>query len=624
MGIFENSQLKPTSFEMNIIIVGNYSPQHLNQIINYDKLSISTKDINGLCYNETKNEKLNWIFSILPQKCTNDEIITGITNLINKNLENQDEFYKQNFRGKNVIYAFIDEKFAKKILEQFKDKLESQTPFFIFINKGEYNENNFSDLKDKMIIHCIKYNEKDILCCIQILLKACSYYNQLGDIINLPKELSLINEDNLELYPNNLSFYKINIIVCGKMGVGKSTLINMILGEKRSFARDGNDCTKKIINYKHQRYPLNIFDTPGYKEEEGHAKMIKNHIEKLQNSLNEEKSKLHLMIYIIDNKPRIFNQDDIDFIKFIYNLDIPIFFIMNFCDEKNKNKYEISIKSFKNVFNRDLKSDSEKNINKFRYLDMSAIKEIIPCDFYSKFNMNKVFNSIYTLYKPSLINENDINDNNKKIGEIEKEFDRLKKLINDSFFFEHLKCINDFITSKNYSANEIIWKYTVCASICGAIPSPIVDLSATSGIQFTMIYSITELYYNVLMNPNALNYIKEQTGISSLNIIEGKNAIVFISIKFIYELIKKSAIQTVTENMASFMKFIPVIGTIIGGIASIFLNGSFTYSLGKNLRDLFEESMKRIPIHEIVGEAAKSYNKAINAFKEIGDMFLKN
>ena len=34
--------------------------------------------------------------------------------------------------------------------------------------------------------------------------------------------------------------------------------------------------------------------------------------------------------------------------------------------------------------------------------------------------------------------------------------------------------------------------------------------------------------------------------------------------------------------------------------------------------------MKRIPVHEIVGEAAKSYNKAINAFKEIGDMFLKN
>jgi uncharacterized protein (DUF697 family)/GTP-binding protein EngB required for normal cell division len=408
------------------------------------------------------------------------------------------------------------------------------------------------------------------------------------------------------------------------MGVGKSTLINMILGEKRSFVRDGNDCTKKIINYKHQRYPLNIFDTPGYKEEEGHAKMIKNHIEKLQNSLNEEKSKLHLMIYIIDNKPRIFNQDDIDFIKFIYNLDIPIFFIMNFCDEKNKNKYEISIKSFKNVFNRDLKSDSEKNINKFRYLDMSAIKEIIPCDFYSKFNMNKVFNSIYKLYKPSLINENDINDNNKKIGEIEKEFDRFKKLINDSFFFEHLKCINDFITSKKYAANTIIWQYTVYASICGLIPSPFIDLGATTAIQFGMSYSISKLYYNVLMNSAALNYIQEQTGISSLNKIKGKDAIVFISIKLITELLKKSALETVIESMASYIKFVPVIGTIIGGIASVFLNFGCTYSQGKYLSNLFEEAMKKIPIHEIVGEAANSYNKAINAFKEIGDMFSKN
>lgn len=620
-----NSEPKPTSFEMNIIIVGNYSQQHLNQIINYDKLLIIPKDINGLSYNETKNEKLNWIFSVLPQKSTNDEIITGITDLINKNLDNQDEFYKQNFRSKNVIYAFVDENFAKKILEKFKDKLESETPYFIFINKGEYNENNFSDFKDKMIIHCVKYNPKEALCCIQILLKACSYYNQLGDILNLPNEFPSNYEDIRKLFPNNLSFYKINIIVCGKMGVGKSTLINMILGENRSYVRDGNDCTKKIVSYNHQRYPLNIFDTPGYKEEEGHAKMIKKHIENLQNSLNEERSKLHLMIYIIDNKPRIFDQDDIEFIKFIYTLDIPIFFIMNFCDPNKKDKYEKSIKSFKSVFNNDLKSDLEKNADKFRYLNMSAIKEIIPCDFYLKFNINKIFNSIYELYKPSLINEHDINDENKKIGnQIEKEFDRLKKIINDSFFFDHLKCINDFITSKKYLANRIIWQCTVIASICGVIPSPFIDLGATTAVQFGMLYSISKLYYNVLMNSAALDYIKVQTGISTLNKIKGKEEIVFMIIKVIFELLKKPALENVIENMASYIKFVPVIGTIIGGIASVFLNFGCTYSQGKYLRNLFEEAMKRIPIHEIVGEAANSYNKAINSFKEIGDMFLKN
>ena len=55
MGNLGNSEPKPTSFEMNIIIVVNYSLQHLNQIINYDKLLIIPKDINGLSYNETKN-----------------------------------------------------------------------------------------------------------------------------------------------------------------------------------------------------------------------------------------------------------------------------------------------------------------------------------------------------------------------------------------------------------------------------------------------------------------------------------------------------------------------------------------------------------------------------------------
>ena len=97
-----------------------------------------------------------------------------------------------------------------------------------------------------------------------------------------------------------------------------------------------------------------------------------------------------------------------------------------------------------------------------------------------------------------------------------------------------------------------------------------------------------------------------------------------MSVKFICELLKKSALEKVIENMASYIIFVPVIGTIIGGIASVFLNFGCTYSQGKYLRNLFEEAMKRIPIHEIVEEAANSYNKAINSFKEIGDMFLKN
>ena len=61
----------------------------------------------------------------------------------------------------------------------------------------------------------------------------------------------------------NEKLARLNILVAGKSGVGKSTLINSVFGKEVAKTGDGEPVTSRICKNEKEGFPLTIYDTPG-------------------------------------------------------------------------------------------------------------------------------------------------------------------------------------------------------------------------------------------------------------------------------------------------------------------------------------------------------------------------
>nr|WP_315526800.1 GTPase [Carnobacterium maltaromaticum] len=187
------------------------------------------------------------------------------------------------------------------------------------------------------------------------------------------KYQELFQEVYEEIKKENSKLNNVNILISGKSGVGKSTLINTIFGSEISKTGIGKPITDKITMISKKDFPINIYDTVGLElrslkfDLSSIKKSIsKNDIQKLIRKVQSTESKeddIHVVWYAISGNSARIENPEIDLINWIIDQDIPVIIVLTKCfdlSEAEKLKVEITnlIPDAKKVIST-LSTDSE-------------------------------------------------------------------------------------------------------------------------------------------------------------------------------------------------------------------------------------------------------------------------
>lgn len=467
------SDLNSSDMNMNIYIIS----ENANIIVEEIKESMKGKNENDLNKNNDnldKNIVSFWEFTSLEGSLPNK--LNILLNILKKKIE-ACTIDSQQFKE---IYIIKNDGISQDNINELFDKLndildesgEYYHPFIIFLTKEEISVNNQDyynlDLKK---ISFLLYSEEQFPLSDLIfkLIQIFSYYNELGDEfeINGYPYYSITDYNN---YPTYL-----NILIMGRSQSGKSTFINLLLDEKR--AKEGGNncgCSQKPQKYKILNYPIRLYDTIGFGDDDKNIKEFINYFKKMDDQMNLLKEKIHLVLYFIDGGAgnKISKKEKI-LLKEIQKRNLMTFFIVtkfNHDPKKNNKKYNNELKKiYKSltslVGNNYVSSDEEKALD--RFIGVNLVKKSSDN---SAFGFESIIKKIYTYLKEEYkiifeIKEQYMKNNSLKVS-MEELFSKLK----DTFFFNHIKHYKEIEEKYEQEAKKVIMKANKKMSILGLFP----------------------------------------------------------------------------------------------------------------------------------------------------------
>lgn len=216
---------------------------------------------------------------------------------------------------------------------------------------------------------------------------------QLNDIVQIIFEKT--NEEIKNLKPAN-------IMLTGKTGVGKSTLINNVFRENIARTGIGSPVTEHIKKLSKEGVPVNLFDTKGielsYESQEIVKNEIMHEINKMNSSSNIE-DRLHMMWYIINSNSNRIESFEIEWIKSFSKIVSIIVVLSQSIHEENSKELE----SYIDNLNLDIKGiirvvAEEYNFKGFS-ITQSGLKELVSLtyDILPK-DMKRSFNNAQKAY----------------------------------------------------------------------------------------------------------------------------------------------------------------------------------------------------------------------------------
>ena len=131
---------------------------------------------------------------------------------------------------------------------------------------------------------------------------------------------------------------KVNIMIVGGTGVGKSSLVNKIFGEEIAATGSGKPITKGIDEFSKEGFPAIIFDTEGYEIIDGEldnsnfSQVVFEEVKK--RSKLELKHQMHLFWYCISVTSHRITDYDLENIKLLNEHGVDLAIVFTQCDNE--------------------------------------------------------------------------------------------------------------------------------------------------------------------------------------------------------------------------------------------------------------------------------------------------
>ena len=313
----------------------------------------------------------------------------------------------------------------------------------------------------------------------------------------------------------------INVVVAGKTGSGKSTLINNVFREKMAETGTGMPITQEINKIEKEGFPLRVYDTPGL--ELGGQNSIETLVSDIQNLIEKSiqsedpNQAIHCVWYCINTQSSRIEQTEMDFIKTLVNktknYNVPVIIILTQAYPKKK---------------------------------VAAMREAIQDTYLPVHEIVPVLAEDVELDDDYII---------KAYG-----LDKLVEVINyvlptrvkDTFVAIQTASLD----LKKKKAQMIVKLAAAAAAVTGAVPIPFSDAAILVPTQISMLVKITSSFGLSVEKAAMVGVISATIGTTGTTIL-GKSAV------------------------SNLLKFIPGAGTVIGGAISGATAAALTASLGE-------------------------------------------
>jgi len=127
----------------------------------------------------------------------------------------------------------------------------------------------------------------------------------------------------------------LNMILAGRTGVGKSTLINAIFGEQLAETGVGAPVTALMYRHKRPGIPITIYDTPGIELGQNADRVLRDYLAEIKKNAADPQNRIHFALYCVRASDRRFEEFEATIIRKLAQ-ELPVVLVLTQVLDRNE------------------------------------------------------------------------------------------------------------------------------------------------------------------------------------------------------------------------------------------------------------------------------------------------